>query len=430
MQWDGPGSQLAKAGRPLEEQPSTRNNKAEPVDSATVSSRTKLFRISKIIIPRGRRPVGDLGDLKRSIEKVGLLHPVVVTKELRLVAGLHRLRACQALGWTKIPATVVDLRRVGAEVAELDENLARRELTVLQRAEALARRKQLYELLHPETRKGVIAGRASGLKRSGGRTTATISFVRGVSRTTHLSPRTIQHEVQIVRAIPEDVRQMIHGIPLADRKLELFRLARLPHEEQRAVVREILRGKAKSVKAAESALVHGRLGDRKVFPKDKFEVVVVDPPWIVSDTGATGYPGMTLRDIRSLPVPRLAARDSVVLLWVPPVLIKDGIEILEEWGLRQVGFVVWAKTAARPGRYLMSASELCVVAIRGKPLVLQPRPNLFTAASRQHSRKPDAFYELVAKSFGGRRLDMFARESRNGWSTWGPERTKFDRVGS
>lgn len=392
---------------------------------------TKLLRIDRIIVPRGRRPLGDLTDLKKSIAEIGLLHPIVVTAGMRLVAGLHRLRACEALGWTWIPATVVDLKTAGAELAELDENLARQELTVLQRAEALARRKELHEILHPESRRGVIGGKASGARRHGLRTSETISFVRQTARKTHLSPRTVQHEVQIAQAIPEDVRRLLHGSRLENRKVELLRLARLPHDEQRKVVRRILGGATKSVKAAEAALVQQRVREsREQFPRHKFEVIVVDPPWIVSDV-TTGYPGMTVAEITKVPVDRLATNDAVVLLWVPPMMLKDGVEVLEAWRFRQVGYVVWQKTSARPGAYVMSMAELCLVGVRGRPAVLKPRPNVLKAPSRQHSRKPDEFYAMIQESFGGRRLDMFARESRQGWATWGPERTKFDsrRVG-
>jgi len=52
---------------------------------------------------RYRKDLGNLRTLAESIEEVGLLHPVVVTPEGRLVAGQRRLEACRMLGWTEVP---------------------------------------------------------------------------------------------------------------------------------------------------------------------------------------------------------------------------------------------------------------------------------------------------------------------------------------
>lgn len=57
---------------------------------------------------RYRQDLGDLRPLAESIEEVGLLHPVVVTPEGRLIAGQRRLAACRLLGWAEVPVTVVE----------------------------------------------------------------------------------------------------------------------------------------------------------------------------------------------------------------------------------------------------------------------------------------------------------------------------------
>src|SRR5579871_5816221 len=75
---------------------------------------------------RYRKDLGDLRTLAQSIEEVGLLHPVVVTPEGRLIAGQRRLEACRLLGWTEIAVTVVDLLQ--AARGEAHENFARKEL--------------------------------------------------------------------------------------------------------------------------------------------------------------------------------------------------------------------------------------------------------------------------------------------------------------
>jgi len=95
--------------------------------------------------------------IKASIAEVGLLNPITVCEEGEgyvLVAGLHRLEACRALGWTGIAAVVVDLNEQRRIIAECDENLCGPTLTASERAEFTRRRKEAYEALHPETRHG------------------------------------------------------------------------------------------------------------------------------------------------------------------------------------------------------------------------------------------------------------------------------------
>jgi ParB-like chromosome segregation protein Spo0J len=65
-----------------------------------------------IIGERCRKDMGDIEGLARSIEAIGLLHPVVIDKHNRVIAGQRRIRAHLFLGIVKIPVTVVDLDEI------------------------------------------------------------------------------------------------------------------------------------------------------------------------------------------------------------------------------------------------------------------------------------------------------------------------------
>ncbi len=54
---------------------------------------------------RYRRDLGDLAGLAASIKEIGLLHPIVVRSDGRLIAGERRLQACKLLGWKTVPVT-------------------------------------------------------------------------------------------------------------------------------------------------------------------------------------------------------------------------------------------------------------------------------------------------------------------------------------
>jgi Domain of unknown function (DUF4326)/ParB-like nuclease domain len=91
-----------------------------------------MIKISKILIAdRHRRDDGDIDSLAESLREIGQLQPIVITSDLRLVAGGRRLAAAQSLGWTEIEAKVAhDL--VAAEAllrAERDENTCRKAFT-------------------------------------------------------------------------------------------------------------------------------------------------------------------------------------------------------------------------------------------------------------------------------------------------------------
>src|SRR6266853_5675984 len=75
---------------------------------------------------RYRKELGDVRALADSIAEVGLLHPIVVTPEGRLIAGQRRLQACRLLGWQDVPVTIVDLLQ--AARGEAHENFVRKEL--------------------------------------------------------------------------------------------------------------------------------------------------------------------------------------------------------------------------------------------------------------------------------------------------------------
>jgi ParB family chromosome partitioning protein len=82
--------------------------------------------INKIRVrDRFRKSLGDIDSLAASIDEMGLLHPIVVRRDGRLIAGERRLAACKKLGWTFVPVTVVDLKEVIKE--EFAENAHRRD---------------------------------------------------------------------------------------------------------------------------------------------------------------------------------------------------------------------------------------------------------------------------------------------------------------
>jgi len=190
--------------------------------------------------------------LAESIKEVGLIHRITITESKHLIAGLHRIEAYKSLGFQKIPALVLRGADVSLrEMVEIDENLARAELTALERAEHLKRRKELHEALHPEASAG--AAQARGMNKAIGNNVSEIispTFAAEAAAMTGTSGRTVQQEVQIATLIPKDIRDALRNTPVSDKKVQLLKLARIGKtdpDRQRDIGEKMACGEIKAV---------------------------------------------------------------------------------------------------------------------------------------------------------------------------------------
>jgi ParB-like nuclease domain len=205
----------------------------------------QLLPIASIQIGEGRRTVGDVATLAASIAEVDLLCPITITEAYDLNGGRRRLEAFRHIGRTAIPALVLRLSGLRAELAQIDENLIRSGLTVLERGEHLARRKEVYEALYPQTRGGVAGGKARQ-----GAANEIRSFADDTARKTGQSPRTIQQDVQIATQLTPQMKEAIRETPIAENKSNLLALARLSRDQQEEVAARLISGEATSVREA------------------------------------------------------------------------------------------------------------------------------------------------------------------------------------
>lgn len=187
---------------------------------------------------RKRKPSRDVSGLAASMSQLGLLQPIHVTDDYRLIAGYHRLAAAKLLGWDAIDAQVFTGSALDAELIQIDENLQRVDLTVAERSEHLARRKAIYEAQHPETRNpNVKGGPGRGKKTSAD--SASVSFAADTAAKTGRGRRTIEEEVSIGERLTTAVMDAAKDSSIADCKGALVDLAALPAETQESLVAKI-----------------------------------------------------------------------------------------------------------------------------------------------------------------------------------------------
>jgi hypothetical protein len=116
----------------LQERPRYAKQEQLAIVKSYLEARTRVRICTIIIGTRHRKDMGDLKALAESIDRNGLLHPVVITPEKRLVAGARRLRACRdILKWTEIEARILDVPSLLA--GEHDENEVRKDFTPSER---------------------------------------------------------------------------------------------------------------------------------------------------------------------------------------------------------------------------------------------------------------------------------------------------------
>ena len=187
------------------------------------------------------------------------------------------------------------------------------------------------------------------------------------------------------------------------------------------------------------------------FPAKKFNVIYADPPWTFRTWSAEGkgrspeqhYGCMSLADIRALPVSDIAADNCALFLWVTDPFLPEGLKLMEAWGFKYktVAFN-WSKMnkSAPPslwteadfftglGYWTRANPELCLLGTKGKPKrVSKNVKRLVISPRREHSRKPDEVADRIVQLMGDLpRIELFARQSRQGWSIWGNDTEKFN----
>jgi len=220
----------------------------------------------------------------------------------------------------------------------------------------------------------------------------------------------------------------------------------------------------------------------------KFNSIVADPPWSLSDRltmskikrGAEShYDVLSDEELMKLDVEKLAANDSVLVLWVPSSKLQSGLDVMKAWGFRQTQTFIWVKTKNEPlsplqnlikdlfkktlkglfpsliqgptvimdyvkstidnfdvneiltmnmGRWFRQTHEIALVGVRGKiysRLENKSQRSVLFAKNLKHSTKPDELQDrlllMLPPSNGNRHVELFARRVKPGVTCVGLE---------
>lgn len=179
-----------------------------------------------------------------------------------------------------------------------------------------------------------------------------------------------------------------------------------------------------------------------------YGTIVADPPWQYDGGGPVGTGGRGADAVRSKPSPGvaystmstddlcamhvadLAATNAHLYVWVTNSFLVDAHEIARAWGFEPKTLLTWvkvhqddpARVSMKTGYYFRGATEHALFCVRGsQPLLTDegmPTAYLWPRIG-PHSVKPSAFGDLVERCSPGPYVELFARQPRLGWDSWG-----------
>jgi N6-adenosine-specific RNA methylase IME4 len=350
---------------------------------------------------RLRKDLGDIPALAKSIKKVELLQPVVITPNDELVVGGRRLAALQHLGHEEIPVTVREVDDILR--AQLAENSERKDFLPSEIYEvwrALHREEQAAAKQRQGERRDKHPGNFPGS--SDGQVRDKIGALVG------RSGKTVERLVAVCQAAEEEPGKYTKLVADMDRTGRISGVHK----------------KLKIQRQAEAILRE----PPRLPGRGPYRVIAADPPWPCGSdpyyrAGACPYPEMPIADICALPVANIAHRDSILFLWTTNAFLREAFQVLAAWGFSYKTMLTWAKDRMGTGDWLRGQTEHCLLAVRGNPtIVLSNHTTLLRGPVRAHSQKPDEFYEFVESyAPAPRYAELFSRTARPNWDRHGDE---------
>jgi N6-adenosine-specific RNA methylase IME4 len=222
-------------------------------------------------------------------------------------------------------------------------------------------------------------------------------------------------------------------------------IATKPKEEQAVIVargeKEILEA-AKQIRVEKAAARRAELAEVAarpvVLPEGKFGTIVIDPPWQMEKIERDVRPNQVEFDYPTMDEGQLlefgakvnecAADDCHMFMWTTHKHLPMALRVLDVWGFRYVMTMVWHKPGGfQPIGLPQYNCEFALYARKGSPKFIDTKAfnACFDAPRREHSRKPDEFYDVIRRVTADGRIDIFSREPREGFAQLGNEADKF-----
>lgn len=160
---------------------------------------------------------------------------------------------------------------------------------------------------------------------------------------------------------------------------------------------------------------------------DRFGTIYADPPWPYANQATRAatsnhFPTVSLDDIKSLPISRLADDEAHLHLWTTNDFLPQAFDVLAAWGFAYKSCLIWIKPQLGPGSYWRLSHEFLLLGVRGELTFRDQAQRSWVAAPRTSaSEKPPIVRELVERVSPGPYLELFGRSTTPGWTTYGDQ---------
>ena len=161
--------------------------------------------------------------------------------------------------------------------------------------------------------------------------------------------------------------------------------------------------------------------------RQAFGTLYMDPPWTYLKKRKKGaasnhYKTMTMNEIASLPIDRLALPKSHLHLWTTTPFLKNALTLMDGWGFDYKRMFVWCKPEMGLGNYWRISHEIMLLGVRGKLTFSDHSMRSWMSLARgRHSEKPDAVRDIIERVSPKPRIELFGRKAVEGWTVFGDQ---------
>jgi len=372
------------------------------------------------------------GTFINSVREKGVLEPLVITNGKQIISGHRRWLAAKATDTDRVPVRKSEFDSDLAEREALIEFNRQREKTPGQIVNEFEEMEEIEKRRLDEkgqTTQGRPPKALKDLDTGGNVSTSSEESINEKARRNaakkidaDISGRTLEKGLKVKEKAESE-----------DEPEEVRETARQQWEDLQQDSDTSFHSAYTAVKDAEREVEKEPETETPDLPDETYRAIVIDPPWDIKkiereerpDQGKfLDYPTMDISELAELPVSDLAADSGAHLyVWTTQKHLPDALGLVESWGGRYECLLTWVKpTGVAPFSWQYN-TEHVVFARFGDGLKLDQRAQQlsFEAPVREHSAKPDVFFERVREATPAPRLNMFARSSRDGFDVWGDE---------